>query len=134
MYLLQVLPILAAGLVPLLVGSVWYHPRVFGALWMSLMHITPEMADRSARMRPWIAMLTIVFGVLCAAVLAFVIDARPPSSFVQVLLYGIATWAGIVVPSTIGRVWWDRVPLSLYLIETGQWLAALCVMTIILAW
>ena len=31
-----------AGLIPLLVGFIWYNPKVFGTIWMRAAGITPD--------------------------------------------------------------------------------------------
>src|SRR3989344_5663905 len=58
--------VLAAGLVPLIVGFFWYHPRVFGAPWVRMMSITPEMAERGQGSRMRHTLISLVAGVAAA--------------------------------------------------------------------
>ncbi len=129
---LPLLPVIAAGLVPLIVGALWYHPRVFGTKWMSLKHITPDMADRSSRLSMHSTAIMLVLGIVCALILSRVLTALSIVSVAGGLLTALSLWIGFIIPGTVSRVLWDHVPVSLYLIETGQWLAALSVMSIVL--
>jgi hypothetical protein len=57
--------VLASALAPLLVGFIWYHPKVFGNTWMRAAGITPEMAKG--------ANMALIFGlsILFAFFIAF---------------------------------------------------------------
>ena len=61
------LVLLAATLVPLLIGFIWYHPKVFGNAWMRATGITPEGA-KEANM-PLIFGLTALFSLMLAFIL-----------------------------------------------------------------
>lgn len=131
---LQLLPVLAAGLVPFLVGAFWYHPRVFGALWMSLKHITPEMAERSSRLAMHSTATMIVLGIFAALIVSRVIVALDVQTLTDASLTALSLWLAFVVPATINRVLWDHISLPLYAIETGQWLVTLILMSVVLAY
>ena len=57
--------VLASTLVTLLVGFVWYNPKVFGTIWMKETGMTEEKARQSSMLK--------VFGltILCSFMLAF---------------------------------------------------------------
>ncbi len=55
------LGIIIATLIPMLLGFVWYNPKVFGTAWMAASGMTPEKAKNSN--------MAVVFGV--SFVLAF---------------------------------------------------------------
>ncbi len=129
---LNLLPIVAAALVPMIVGAVWYSPRVFGNTWMSLKHITPDMADRSARRSYGATFLLFVAGLLSALLLAYVLGALYVHSYIEAMMIAIALWLGFMIPATIGRLVWDHAPVTLYAIETGQWLVSLVIMSFVL--
>lgn len=123
----------AAGLVPLIVGSVWYHPRVFGHRWMSLKRITPEMAERSAQSVMISTTVTILFGISTAWMLLYLVHAFRVDTLFHSFVSACAIWIAFVVPTAMHRVLWDHVPFTLFLIETGQWLVSLCIMIVVLA-
>ncbi len=131
---LPLLPVLAAGLVPFLVGAFWYHPRIFGAIWMSLKHITPEMAERSSRLALHSTATMLTLGIFASLILSRVLVALQVETLVAACVMAFALWLAFVVPATIHRLLWDHAPLSLYAIETGQWLVTLVVMSIVLAY
>jgi hypothetical protein len=131
---LPLLPIVAAGLVPLIVGSFWYHPSVFGSRWMSLKQITPEMAERSSRLAAHTTAVMLVLGMCAALILARVLHALSVESIAEALFTAVSAWLGFVVPATINRVLWDHVSLMVYAIETGQWLITLCLMAVVLVY
>ncbi len=131
---LPLLPVLAAGLVPFLVGAFWYHPRVLGATWMSLKHITPGMAERSSRLAAHTTATMLVLGMFAALILSRVIVGLQIDTLGGACLTAFSLWLAFVVPATINRVLWDHSTLALYMIETGQWLVSLTLMSIVLAY
>jgi hypothetical protein len=133
MYLAAFMPIIAAGLVPLIVGAVWYHPRVFGAAWMDQKHITPEMANRASKLSLATSLATLAFSMLLSAVLSYVLYALPIISVVHAMLMAGILFMGIVVPTTIHRLLWDHISPRLYMIEYGQWFVSFCMMAAILS-
>lgn len=131
---LPLLPVLAAGLVPFLIGAFWYHPRVFGARWMSLKHITPELAERASRLAMRSTATMIMLGIVAAVILSRILIALQIETLGSAVVTAFSIWIAFVVPATINRVLWDHATLSLYAIETGQWLVSLTVMSIVLAY
>jgi hypothetical protein len=63
--------LLLSALVPLLIGFIWYHPKVFGELWMKVADITDEKM-KSGNMA-LIFGLTLVFSFFIAFVLQFLV-------------------------------------------------------------
>jgi membrane protein YdbS with pleckstrin-like domain len=132
MNVLPYLPIIAAGLVPFLVGSIWYHPKIFGEMWMRMKRITPDMAERSSRLALHTTAVMIALGILSAFMLSRVLYALAIDTYVVSVVVAFCVWIGFVIPVTINRVLWDHESLALYGIETGQWLVSLCIMAIVL--
>ncbi len=61
--------VLLAALVPMVMGFIWYNPKVFGTAWMAASGMTPEKAKQSN--------MAVVFGVsfLMSLMLAFIMQA-----------------------------------------------------------
>lgn len=59
--------VLLAGLIPTIIGFVWYHPKVFGTAWMNASGMTPEKAQGANMML--IMGLGLFFSLLLAAAL-----------------------------------------------------------------
>ncbi len=49
------LAILLAGLVPMVLGYIWYHPKVFGSAWMKSLGLTEESVKEGN--------MAVIFGV-----------------------------------------------------------------------
>ncbi len=59
--------VLAATAVPLVIGFIWYHPKVFGTAWMHATGMTPEKG-KQANMLVMFG-LTILFSFFIASIL-----------------------------------------------------------------
>lgn len=59
--------ILVAALVPMVLGFIWYHPKVFGTVWMQLTGMTEEKAQQGNMFVKF--GLAFLFSLLLAAVL-----------------------------------------------------------------
>ena len=65
------LPILVSSLVTLLVGFVWYNPKVFGTVWMNEAGMTEEKAQQGNMIK--IFGLTIVYSFLLSFMTQFLV-------------------------------------------------------------
>ena len=54
-----------AALIPLFVGMVWYHPKVFGTAWMNVNGFSEDKMKEGFNM-PLVFGLTFVFGFFIA--------------------------------------------------------------------
>ena len=126
-------PILAAGVASVLIGWVWYHPRVFGTTWMRLANVTPEMAERGNKMMPLSVILSLCGSMLVAYVMNYVGIAFHIYDWVgAVFELALWCWLGFVVPTFLGTVLWEQRPVKLYFINIFYWLITLIAMALIL--
>jgi hypothetical protein len=135
MYMIEVTfwPIVAAGIANVLIGWIWYHPRVFGTTWMRLANVTPEMAERGKKMMP----VSVIVSFLAAMLVAWAMNAIGVAFGIYdyvgaVVDLALWTWLGFVVPTTLGAVLWEQKPIKLYLINVSYWLVAIVAMAVIL--
>lgn len=63
--------LLIATLIPLVVGFVWYNPKVFGTAWMKVTGLTPE--DGKKANMPLIFGLTALFSFFIAFSIQFIV-------------------------------------------------------------
>ena len=58
-----------AGLIPLVIGAIWYNPKVFGNAWMKTNKFTPEYAGGGN--------MAVIFGLtyLFSVMLAFILSS-----------------------------------------------------------
>jgi hypothetical protein len=59
--------VFVSGFVPLIVGFIWYNPKVFGNVWMQASGMTPEVGKRANM--PLIFALTYLFSVMLSLVM-----------------------------------------------------------------
>ena len=126
-------PIVAACVASVLIGWVWYHPRVFGTTWMRLANVTPEMAERGKKMMPLSVILSLCGSMLIAYVMNYVGIAFHIFDWVgAVFELALWCWLGFVVPTSLGTILWEQRPFKLYLINTLYWLVTFIAMALIL--
>jgi hypothetical protein len=125
-------PIVAAALASMLIGYVWFHPRVFGALWMRLINVTPEMAARAMRERQRSTVVALVASMVIAYVMNYFGIAWGVYNVVGGVELGFWCWIGFVAPTLLTQVTWEQRPFSLYLISALYWLASFIAMGVIL--
>ena len=64
-----------AALIPLLIGGIWYHPKVFGTAWARAAGVTEEQLKSSNMLR--IFGLTYLFGLMAALILGSIVIHQP---------------------------------------------------------
>lgn len=127
----SLISVFAAGVAALIIGIVWYHPRVFGTAWMKMAHITPEMAERRKDM--WIrALIAFIASMIAAYVMSYFGMAWGVFTWPSALQLALWCWIGFTAPAMLGSVLWERKPLNLYFINSLYWLVTFVVMALIL--
>lgn len=125
-------PVIAAAISTLLIGSVWYHPRVFGSLWMRGSGMTPEMAEHGARYRHIHFILGFIAALVAADVLRLILHWLEIHNAFGAMHVALLIWIGFVVPVGAGAFLWEHRSVKFYLLNACYWLAALLVMSYIL--
>ncbi len=110
-------PLIAAAAAAVALGYVWYHPRLFGTMWMRLSNITPEMAEHGTTHIHIFALLGFI-AMLCVAYVMRMLIAGLGNA----VRLGGWLFAGFAVPISLGSVLWEHRPVSLYFINAGYWL------------
>ncbi|MDO8561505.1 MAG: DUF1761 domain-containing protein [bacterium] len=146
-----ILRILFAGLISLIIGVAWYHPRTLGTLWIRYSGITPEDAERGRGVL-WIRYPGItpesvergkkrIYLTALIALLASMLAAYALNMFgIAVGIFDMAgavklaalSWAGLVAPALLGSVLWEQRSIFYYLINALYWLVSLIAMSIVL--
>lgn len=121
------LGILIAGITGMAIGFVWYHPRVFGTLWMRLSGISPEQVSGGRRAQ-WATLLGFVASLIMASILYFQVFTEEGS--LKMFAHASWLWVGFVVPVLLNSVLWERKSLKLYAINIGYWLVVMLAMTL----
>lgn len=124
--------ILIAAAAVSVIGMVWYHPNVFGSVWMRLANVTPETAERTRRTMA----LRMIVGLLAAMLMTYVLSyfsaAWGVFDVVGAVELAFWVWAGFVLPPMLGMVLWEGKSVKLYIINTLYWLVAMVTMSVII--
>ena len=121
------LAILAAAVVSMIIGSLWYGP-LFGKVWMRLSGVTMESIDKAkARSMGKTYLLAFIGSLVTACVLS-----RFISSGISVVFL---LWLGFIAPIYLASVLWEGKPWKLWLLNNAYYLVTLLAMALVLrAW
>ena len=132
MYEVTWLPILVAGIIAIVIGFAWYHPKVFGTAWMRMSGITPESVESGKKRMP----IVIVVATLAAMLVAYVMNhfgiAWGVFDIIGAIELGIWTWVGFVAPIMLGIVLWEQRSFKLYVINASYWLVTFIAISVTL--
>lgn len=132
------LAVLAAGIVSIIVGSLWYGP-LFGKEWMKLTGMKPpaKMDDKMKRMMMQSYGLTTLASLVMAYVLSHTLVFASAYMNTAGIMAGLSTgfwmWLGFVVPVSLNDVLWGSKPWKLWYINVGYHLVTLLLMGATLA-
>lgn len=132
MNILTFLPIIAAGLANLILGYIWYHPKVFGSAWMRLSNVTPEMAEKGGRRSHLYGILALVAGMAVASVMSYLASISGTQDPLHAIYLGALLWVGFIAPTMLGTILWDHKSIWFYCINAGYWLVSFIVIALIL--
>ncbi|KJC64827.1 DUF1761 domain-containing protein [Agreia bicolorata] len=127
------LAVIAATLSSMVVGSIWYTPKVFGNYWMRAADITPS-GKASDAVRPIV--ITVIVSFITAWVLAgaaFISwDFYGGSFFVNTLVTALILWAGFTAARFITHDAFDGRPTGLTVLNVAHELVTIVIMAIII--
>jgi hypothetical protein len=125
--------VLLATLSSMIVGAIWYTPRVFGNYWMKQSGVTPSGNSRDA-IRP--IAITVVVSFITAWVLAgaayLSFDFYGGSFLVNSLLTGLILWAGFTAARFITHDAFDKRPVGLTVLNVAHELVTIFIMALII--
>ncbi|MCU1543133.1 MAG: hypothetical protein JWM50_998 [Microbacteriaceae bacterium] len=122
-----------ATLSSMVVGSIWYTPRVFGNYWMKQANITPSGNAKDAT---WPIAVTVIVSFITAWVLAgaaFIsLDFYGGSFFLNALVTAIILWAGFTAARFITHDAFDGRPSGLTVLNIAHEFVTIVIMAIII--
>jgi hypothetical protein len=118
----------ASAIFAVVIGAVWYHPRVFGSAWARLSGLSPETIEKGRKRMPIMACVGFLAALLIAYVMSYVSFAWGFTTSLGALMLGFWCWAGFVAPVMLGTVLWEQKPFKLYMINVMYWFVAFLVM------
>jgi hypothetical protein len=120
--------VFAAWVVHIVMGLIWFSPKLFGNEWTRL--TGKELKPASQWIIPgFIGHLVMVF------VLVVLIKLTHSSDGLGGMFIGLLAWIGFIVPLEVGEIVWEKIPFKLFLIRIGNHFLGLAVSGFILgAW
>lgn len=126
------LAVIAATLSTMIVGSIWYTPKVFGTAWMRLAKVTP--GEGKSAVGP--ILITLVVSFITSWVLAGAIwiafEFYGGSFLVSALLTGAVLWAGLTAARFITHDAFEGRPAALTLMNCAHEFVTIMIIALVL--
>ncbi len=123
--------VVAATVAAMVLGFVWYHPKVFGTAWMKL--IGKKMEDLKAGAQTAYLFMAIL-AIVEAWVLAMLLTLTNALRFRDAWMLGFWIWLGFVATSFGSLIIFEGRPRNLYLINVGYHLVSILLMGTVLVY
>ena len=105
-----------SALLPILIGTLWYSPLLFGRSWTEAHGYSPEqMRSMSARALP----VSVLSYIVMALVLAVLIAYGGVSTAQQGALLGLLVWVGFLATLGLTSHVYSERPWSIYCIDAS---------------
>ncbi len=125
--------VVLATLSTLVVGSVWYTPKVFGTYWGRVARVDPEAA---ARRGIWPILVTVVVSFVTAWVLAgatsIAHEYYDGTFLVDALVTGVLLWAGFTAARMVTHDAFEGRPAGLTALNLAHELVTVLVMSLVI--
>ena len=126
--------VLASAVAGFVVGFVWYHPKVFGTMWMKISNISPAAMEAGKKMMMQSMALGFVGTVITAYVLAHFVTVWGATDLMGAIQLGFWVWLGFQMPIQLGSVLWEQKSWNLFALNSAYWLVNTIVMAKVLVW
>ena len=128
--------VLVAAIASMVVGMLWYSPKVFGSMWMELMGFTMKDMEKAKQKGMGMMYFTAFIGAFVTSyVLDLFIKYLQASTIADGLQVGFWLWLGFIATVGLGSVLWEGKHPKVYLINMAHQLVSILIMNLILtAW
>ena len=124
--------VLAAGIVAMILGFIWYGP-LFGKKWMELTGKTMKDFEKMKSGMPKAYLQGFILALVTAYVLAHFVKYAGAATAIDGAITGAWVWLGFSVTLMYGSVLWEGKDKRLFLLNSGHYLVNYLVMGAILA-
>lgn len=133
-YTISWLPLIVVAVINIIIGSLWYSPKLFGNYWMRVTGISMPVGEelekaKKGMMPKYLAQFIVtllgayMFHVVMFSTLSLTLGAA--------IKLALVLWLGIVVPANAGYVLWEGKPKGLFALNTGNQLVNMLVAAIV---
>ncbi len=126
--------VLVAAVASFIVGFVWYHPSVFGIMWMRWSGISPSAAEAGKKKMVQSMVSGFVGSLVTAYVLAHFVAVWGAVDMMGAIQLGFWAWLGFQMPIMLGSVLWEQKSWNLFALNGAYWLVSTIVMAKVLVW
>ncbi len=121
--------VIAATIVAMIVGFVWYSKPLFGKVWSKQTGV--QMGGNSKGMGK--TMIAALFASLITAyILAVLISSLGATTISGAVWVAVIVWLGFVVSFNIARMAFEKTSMDFFLEEIGHHLVAFVLMSIVI--
>ena len=124
----NVVAVILSAVASMILGSIWYSPKVFGAMWMKLEGITQKDAEAAKKEMPKMYGGMFVASLVMAYVLSRFVSMDMTASLSGGVMVGFWVWLGFVATSILTAQLASGKPMKLFYIQSGYYLVTLLVM------
>ena len=127
--------VLAAAVLSMVSGALWYSSFLFGKVWMKLSKFNPKDMAKAKKSGSVNKSYAIMFAssLVTAYVLSHFVDYVGATTVLGGVQLGFWLWLGVATPIQLGMILWEGKPVKLYLINTGYTLVNLALVSAVLA-
>jgi len=126
------LAVVVAAVVALVIGFIWYSPRVFGTRWMAYLGTTQAQLGNPG---PTGMLVGVVASLLNAWVLALLALNLGGKSVTDGVLLGVLAWLGFMATITAAQISFEKKSWGLWVLNNAHNLLVQVIMAaIVTAW
>jgi hypothetical protein len=133
MFEIDMLRVVLSGIAAVVLGMVWYHPKIWGTVWMNTLNLTDAQKEAGKKTMLRSSVLALVSNTILAYVFAHFAIAWGVFDAVGAIQLAFWTWLGLQVPVSLSMVLWEQRPWKWFLITSGYWLVFLVAVSLVLS-
>lgn len=134
---INLIPVIAAAIINMAIGMLWYSPFVFGKLFIKIMKpptaLSGEPPKELKGPNPLIYVFNTIASLLFAYVLAHIMKFASIANFGHGMIIGFWVWLGFVVTTVLPGYLYEGRSKILYVVFVMYQLVAICLMGGLLA-
>jgi hypothetical protein len=124
--------VILATISTMIVGSIWYTPKVFGNYWMKAAGVTPGKASDAVGPIVTTVIVSFVTAWILAGTVFMAWTFYGGGFFVSAVVTGILLWAGFTAARFITHDAFDKRPAGLTVLNIAHELVTIVIMSVII--
>lgn len=128
---LNIIAVLAAGIVFWIIGSIWYT-AIFGTTWQALQGWTPAEVEAATAAMPVTIGLGAVVDIITAGFLGFILRKVGATGMVDAIKWALILCFGFVVMTLFYQPLYAKAPMQLFYIDAAYQVISFAAMAAVL--